>query len=78
MPNGNKVEKERAKERIEKLKKQIDKFRYDYHVLDISDIPDSALDTLKKELFDLETQYPEFVTPDSPTQRVAGAPLKEF
>jgi DNA ligase (NAD+) len=71
-------EKDRAKERIEKLKKEIDKFRYAYHVLDISDIPDSALDSLKKELFDLEMRWPEFLTADSPTQRVAGAPLKEF
>jgi DNA ligase (NAD+) len=71
-------EKDRAKERIEKLKSEINKFRYAYHVLDVSDIPDSALDSLKKELFDLETRWPEFVTPDSPTQRVAGAPLKEF
>lgn len=70
--------KERAKERIEKLKVEINKFRYAYHVLDISDISDEALDSLKKELFDLEQEYPELVTPDSPTQRVAGEPLKEF
>lgn len=72
------MEKERARERIEKLKHEIDRYRYDYHVLDRSDIPDSALDSLKKELFDLETEWPEFVTPDSPTQRVAGVPLKKF
>ena len=71
-------EKARAKERIETLKREINRFRYDYHVLDRSDIPDSALDSLKKELFDLEQTWPEFVTSDSPTQRVAGAPLKEF
>jgi len=78
MPNGKAEERARAKERIEKLKNEINKFRYAYHVLDVSDIPDSALDTLKKELFDLEALWPEFVTADSPTQRVAGAPLKEF
>jgi DNA ligase (NAD+) len=72
------MKKEEAKARIEKLKKEINKFRYAYHVLDRSDISDSALDSLKKELFDLETEFPEFVTPDSPTQRVAGKPLKEF
>ncbi|HEY5221324.1 MAG TPA: NAD-dependent DNA ligase LigA [Candidatus Paceibacterota bacterium] len=70
--------KEQAKVRIEKLKREINKYRYEYHVLDRSEISDSALDSLKKELFDLEAQFPEFVTPDSPTQRVAGAPLKEF
>lgn len=70
--------KEQAKIRIEKLKKEINKYRYEYHVLDRSEISDSALDSLKKELFDLEAQFPELVTPDSPTQRVAGKPLKEF
>ncbi len=70
--------KDEAKTRIEKLKKEINKYRYEYHVLDRSEISDSALDSLKKELFDLETEFPEFVTADSPTQRVAGKPLKEF
>lgn len=70
--------KEQARVRIEKLKKEINKYRYAYAVLDRSEISDSALDSLKKELFDLEAQFPEFVTPDSPTQRVAGKPLKEF
>ena len=41
-------------------------------------ISDAALDSLKKELFDLEQQYPELITSDSPTQRVGGQPLKEF
>jgi len=68
----------RVKERIEKLKKAINKYRYAYHVLNQSLISDEALDTLKKELFDLEQQFPEFITSDSPTQRVAGKPLKEF
>ncbi len=72
------MKKEDAKVRIEKLKKEINKFRYAYHVLDRSEISDTALDSLKKELFDLEMEFPEFVTPDSPTQRVAGKPLKEF
>ena len=72
------MEKKIAKERIEKLKKEIDKYRYAYHVLDKSLISDAALDSLKKELFDLEQQFPEFIKPDSPTQRVGGQPLKEF
>jgi DNA ligase (NAD+) len=70
--------KDHVKTRIEKLKKEINKYRYEYHVLDRLEISDSALDSLKKELFDLEAQFPEFVTTDSPTQRVAGKPLKEF
>ena len=72
------MDKKQAKERIEKLRKAIDKYRYAYHVEDKSLISDEALDALKKELFDLEQQYPDLVTADSPTQRVAGKPLKEF
>ena len=70
--------KEDAQKRIEKLKTAINKYRYAYHVLDKSLISDEALDSLKKELFDLEQQYPDLITPDSPTQRVGGKPLKEF
>src|SRR3989344_4998567 len=70
--------KEDAQKRIEKLKTAINKYRYSYHVLDKSLISDEALDSLKKELFDLEQQFPDLVTPDSPTQRVAGKPLKMF
>ena len=72
------LKKREAKERIEKLKKEIEHYRYLYHVLDKQEISDAALDSLKHELFLLEQKYPEFITPDSPTQRVAGKPLKEF
>ena len=68
----------RTRERIEKLKKAIDKYRYAYHVLNKSLISDEALDALKKELFDLEQQFPDLITPDSPTQRIGGKPLKKF
>ncbi len=67
-----------AKKRIEKLKKIINRCRYAYHVLDKSLISEAALDSLKKELFDLEQKFPQFVTPDSPTQRVGGKPLEKF
>ena len=67
-----------ARERIEHLKKVINHHRYLYHVLDREEISAEALDSLKKELFDLENQFPSLITPDSPTQRVGGAPLKEF
>lgn len=65
-------------ERLGVLKKAIEKHRYDYHVLDKQEISDEALDSLKKELVDIETQYPDLITPDSPSQRVAGKPLDEF
>jgi len=67
-----------VKKRIEQLKKTINHYRYAYHVLDKPLISDEALDSLKKELFDLEQQYPEFITPDSPTQRIGGKPLEKF
>lgn len=67
-----------AKKRIEKLKKVINYHRYLQHVLDRQEISPAALDSLKKELFDLEQEHPEFVTHDSPTQRVAGKPLEKF
>jgi DNA ligase (NAD+) len=72
------MNEQQAKERIEKLKKEINHHRYLYHVLDKQEISDAALDSLKKELFDLEQKFPGFVTPDSPTQRIGGKALKEF
>jgi len=72
------MEKAKATGRIAKLRELINRYRYQYHVLDKSEISDDALDSLKKELFDLEIQHPELVTPDSPTQRVAGEPLEGF
>ena len=72
------MNKEQAKTRIEKLKEEINKYRYAYHVLDQSLISDEAVDSLKKELFDLEKEFPELITLDSPTQRVGGKPLKKF
>ncbi len=65
-------------ERLEKLKKSIEHHRYLYHVLDKEEISPEALDSLKHELVEIETKYPELVTPDSPSQRVAGEPLPEF
>jgi len=72
------VTKQEAKERIKHLRKVIDRHRYLYHVLDREEISAEALDSLKKELFDLEQKFPELITSDSPTQRVGGEPLKEF
>lgn len=71
-------EKSAAKARIEKLKTLINDYRYHYHVLDESIMSEAAADSLKHELSQLEEQYPEFITPDSPTQRVAGKPLDKF
>ena len=69
---------QQAKIRIKKLKEVINHHRYLYHVLDQQEISDAALDSLKKELFNLEEKFPQLVAPDSPTQRVGGKPLKGF
>jgi len=70
--------KAEAKQRIAKLREHIDHYRYQYHVLDRSEISDAALDSLKHELQALETEFPDLVTQDSPTQRVGGLPLPKF
>jgi len=72
------VAKEQARQRIEKLKKVIAHHRYLYHVFDRQELSDSAFDSLKHELYTLEQQYPQYITPDSPTQRVGGKPLDKF
>lgn len=72
------MNKPEANKRILKLREAIDKYRYEYHVLNSLSISEQALDSLKQELVDLEKEFPELVTPDSPTQRVAGKPLGQF
>src|SRR3989338_3294380 len=67
-----------ARDRIAKLRQTIDHLRYLYHVLDREELPEAALDSLKHELVELEKEYPELVTPDSPSQRIGGKPLPEF
>lgn len=67
-----------AAKRIEKLRQEIDRYRYQYHVLNALEISEGALDALKHELYKLEQEYPELITKNSPTQRVAGEPAKGF
>ncbi len=66
------------RERVAKLKKEINHHRYLYHVLNRQEISDAALDSLKHELSEIEKEHPELITPDSPTQRVAGNALSGF
>ena len=68
----------RDKDRISQLRKLIDDYRYHYHVLNESTMSEAAADSLKHELSQLEEQYPELITADSPTQRVAGVALDKF
>ena len=67
-----------VRERVDKLRALINEYRYHYHVLDESIMSEAAADSLKHELSQLEEQYPELITPDSPTQRVAGQALDKF
>lgn len=72
------MSKRDVSERIQKLRVFINDYRYHYHVLDESIMSESAADSLKHELSQLEEQYPDLITPDSPTQRVAGVALDKF
>ncbi len=63
---------------IESLRQRINDHNYRYYVLDDPRISDAEYDTLFAELQSLEKQHPEFITTDSPTQRVGAVPLKEF
>src|SRR6188474_2420463 len=74
----SKITLAQAKTRIEKLRQLIADYRYHYHVLDESTMSEAAADSLKHELTELEEQFPELVTPDSPSQRVAGQALPGF
>ena len=72
------MKKSEAEARILKLRELINDYRYHYHVLDESIMSEAAADSLKHELTLLEEEFPELITPDSPTQRVAGRPLDKF
>lgn len=66
------------KDQINKLRQTINEHNYRYYMLDDPSISDAKYDALFQELKKLEAAHPEFITPDSPTQRVGGAPLKAF
>lgn len=72
------ISKEEAKKRIEELRKLIRHHDYLYYVLNKPEISDAEYDKLMRELQQLEEMYPEFITPDSPTQRVGAPPAEEF
>lgn len=66
------------KDRVDHLRSQIDDLRYRYHVLNDPEVTDAMYDGLMDELKKIEAEHPYLVTPDSPTQRVAGQPLDKF
>lgn len=65
-------------QKMQKLRQEIKKHRSNYHIQDISSISGGALDSMMHQLSQLEAEYPELITPDSPTQRVGGEVLPEF
>jgi DNA ligase (NAD+) len=67
-----------AQSRIDELRAQIERHNYRYYIEDNPEISDLEFDRLMNELQDLEKQHPEFITPDSPTQRVGGQPIEGF
>lgn len=67
-----------VRERYEKLKATVHRYRRLYHVYDKEEISQEALDSLKHELVELEAAHPSLIAPDSPSQRLAGKPLPGF
>lgn len=78
MPSERKADMEKVKVELEKLREEIRKHDYLYYVKGEPIISDYEYDQLYRRLLELEKQYPELVTPDSPSQRVGGAPLEGF
>lgn len=72
------MSKQETVKKIAKLKQEIKKHRSNYHIQDISTISSGVLDSLMHQLSQLEAEFPELITPDSPTQRVGGEVLPEF
>jgi DNA ligase (NAD+) len=72
------MNKSDAQKRLQKLVKQLAETDYAYYVLDKPVMSDAARDSLKDEIEDIEIQYPDLITPDSPTQRIGGKALGKF
>jgi len=72
------MNKDQSKQRLEKLKAQMREIDHAYYVLDQPIVSDAARDSLKDEVEQIEKQYPELITPDSPTQRIGGKALGKF
>lgn len=72
------MDRKEANKRIQELREQINEHNHRYYVLDRPTISDQEYDRRLQELIRLEEQFPDLVTPDSPTQRVGGEPLSHF
>ena len=67
-----------VKDRIDEIRKTLERYNYEYYVLDNPSVPDSEYDRLMNELISIEKEHPEFISPLSPTQRVGGKVLSSF
>lgn len=76
--NGNNLILDELRDRMEKLRTKINFHNYRYHVLDSPVISDAEFDQMMVELKDIEAQHPDWITPESPTQRTGGAPISKF
>ncbi|BFM07488.1 NAD-dependent DNA ligase LigA [Halioxenophilus aromaticivorans] len=72
------MDKSAIAQRVEMLRTTLDQYSYQYYVMDDPSVPDAQYDKLFQELKQLEQDHPEFVSPESPTQRVGAAPLSAF
>lgn len=72
------MKRDEIQDRIKKLRTEIDRFRYEYHVLDKPETDDVVYGSLMAELAGLESEYPEFQSETSPTMRVGGVALEKF
>ena len=72
------LHKSEVQKRVEKLRDEISRFRYEYHVKDSPNVTDDVYDSLTRELKSLLEKYPEFNDPNAPENRVAGKPLDKF
>lgn len=72
------LDREKAKNRVDELTKELDKYSYEYYVLNQSSISDADFDSMMEELILLEKQFPEFKYKSSPTQRVGGQVVESF
>lgn len=69
---------DQREQHLRDVRAKLNQYSYEYYVEDNPSVPDSEYDRLMNELIAIESEYPELVTPDSPTQRVGGEPLKGF
>ncbi|MRH44569.1 NAD-dependent DNA ligase LigA [Aquibacillus halophilus] len=72
------MDQEQAKNQIEQLRTEINKYNYQYHVEDNPTVSDYEYDQKMNELIRIETEFPELITSDSPSQRIGGQPLDGF